>query len=36
MIISSGRPDAGLEVIPQDLLRAIAGAQVGDFAVSAS
>ncbi len=36
VIISSGRPDAGLEVIPQDLLRAIAGAQVGDFAVSAS
>jgi len=35
VIISSGRPDAGLEVIPQDLLRAIAGAQVGDFAVSA-
>ena len=34
--ISSGRPDAGLEVIPQDLLRAITGAQVGDFAVSAS
>jgi Cys-tRNA(Pro)/Cys-tRNA(Cys) deacylase len=35
-IISSGRPDAGLEVKPQDLLRAIEGAQVGDFAVSAS
>lgn len=31
-IISSGRPDAGLEVNPQDLLRAIEGAQVGDFA----
>jgi Cys-tRNA(Pro)/Cys-tRNA(Cys) deacylase len=34
--ISSGRPDAGLAVAPQDLLRAIEGAQVGDFAVSAS
>jgi len=36
VIISYCRPDAGLEVMPQDLLRAIAGAQVGDFAVSAS
>ncbi len=35
MIISSGRPDAGLEVTPQDLLRVIAGAQVGDFATGA-
>jgi len=36
VIISSGRPDAGLELTPQDLLQAIEGAQVGDFAVSAS
>lgn len=35
-IISSGRPDAGLALSPQDLVRAIDGAQVGDFAVSAS
>ena len=35
-IISSGRPDAGLALAPQDLLRAIEGAQVGDFATSAS
>ncbi len=34
--ISSGRPDAGLALAPQDLLRAIENAQVGDFAVSAS
>ena len=34
--ISSGRSDAGLALAPQDLLRAIEGAQVGDFAVSAS
>ena len=34
-IISSGRPDAGLALISQDLLRAIDGAQVGDFAVGA-
>jgi len=34
--ISSGRPDAGLALEPQDLLRAIENAQVGDFAVSAS
>ncbi len=33
VIISSGRPDAGLELAPQDLLRAIEGVQVGDFAV---
>ncbi|MBC8447782.1 MAG: hypothetical protein H8D78_08535 [Chloroflexi bacterium] len=31
VVISSGRPDAGLEVKPQDLLRALE-AQVGDFA----
>ncbi len=31
-IISSGRPDMGLELDPQDLLRAL-GAQAGDFAV---
>jgi Cys-tRNA(Pro)/Cys-tRNA(Cys) deacylase len=35
-LISSGRPDAGLALQPQDLLRAIDGAQVGDFAVGAS
>jgi len=34
-LISSGRPDAGLALAPQDLLRAIEGAQVGDFATSA-
>ena len=34
--ISSGRPDAGLALAPEDLLRAVEGAQVGDFAVSAS
>ena len=33
VIISSGRPDAGLEIQSQDLLRVIEGAQVGDFAV---
>ena len=33
--ISSGRPDAGVALDPQDLLRAIENAQVGDFAVSA-
>ena len=33
VIISSGRPDAGLEVQPEDLLRIIESAQVGDFAV---
>jgi Cys-tRNA(Pro)/Cys-tRNA(Cys) deacylase len=30
-VISSGRPDMGLEMDPQELLRAL-GAQVGDFA----
>ena len=35
-LISSGRPDAGLALAPQDLLQAIEGAQVGDFSVSAS
>jgi Cys-tRNA(Pro)/Cys-tRNA(Cys) deacylase len=30
-VISSGRPDLGLEMDPQDLLRAL-GAEVGDFA----
>jgi Cys-tRNA(Pro)/Cys-tRNA(Cys) deacylase len=30
-IISSGRPDAGLALAPQDLLAALEGAQVGDF-----
>ena len=33
VIISSGRPDAGLEVQPEDLLQVIESAQVGDFAV---
>ena len=33
--ISSGRPDAGLALAPEDLLRAIEGAQVGDFSTSA-
>jgi Cys-tRNA(Pro)/Cys-tRNA(Cys) deacylase len=33
VIISSGRPDAGLGVNPHDLLEAIEGAQVGDFTV---
>ena len=33
VIISSGRPDAGLALAPEDLLRVIEGAQVGDFAV---
>jgi Cys-tRNA(Pro)/Cys-tRNA(Cys) deacylase len=31
VVISSGRPDLGLEMDPQDLLRAL-GAEVGDFA----
>ena len=31
LIISSGRPDMGLEMAPRDLLQAL-GAQVGDFA----
>jgi prolyl-tRNA editing enzyme YbaK/EbsC (Cys-tRNA(Pro) deacylase) len=31
IIISSGRPDAGLEVKPQDVLQVLQ-AQVGDFA----
>jgi Cys-tRNA(Pro) deacylase len=31
IIISSGRPDAGLALSPEDLLRALPGAQVGDF-----
>ncbi len=34
-LISSGRPDAGLALAPQDLLRAIEGAQAGDFSTSA-
>jgi len=33
--ISSGRPDAGLALAPQDLLRAIEGAQAGDFSTGA-
>jgi Cys-tRNA(Pro)/Cys-tRNA(Cys) deacylase len=31
VIISSGRPDMGLALAPSDLLRALAGAQVGDY-----
>ena len=31
VVISSGRPDAGLEVNPQELVQAL-GAEVGDFA----
>jgi Cys-tRNA(Pro)/Cys-tRNA(Cys) deacylase len=31
VIISSGRPDAGLELSCDDLLRALPGAQAGDF-----
>jgi Cys-tRNA(Pro)/Cys-tRNA(Cys) deacylase len=31
LIISSGRPDAGLAVSPADLQRAVTGAEVGDF-----
>jgi Cys-tRNA(Pro)/Cys-tRNA(Cys) deacylase len=34
-LISSGRPDAGLALTPQDLLRAMEGAQVGDFSTGA-
>ena len=30
-IISAGRPDTGLALVPADMLRAIAGSQVGDF-----
>jgi Cys-tRNA(Pro)/Cys-tRNA(Cys) deacylase len=33
VVISSGRPDAGLALTPQGLLQAIEGAQVGDFTV---
>jgi Cys-tRNA(Pro)/Cys-tRNA(Cys) deacylase len=32
VIISSGRPDAGLALSPDDMLTALQGAQVGDFA----
>ena len=31
VVISSGRPDAGLELSPDGLLRALPGAQMGDF-----
>jgi Cys-tRNA(Pro)/Cys-tRNA(Cys) deacylase len=31
LVISSGRPDAGLALSPADLQRAIEGAKVGDF-----
>jgi Cys-tRNA(Pro)/Cys-tRNA(Cys) deacylase len=31
VIISAGRPDTGLALVPGDMVRAIAGSQVGDF-----
>jgi hypothetical protein len=31
VVISSGRPDAGLALSPEDLLTALPGAQVGDL-----
>lgn len=31
VIISAGRPDTGLALAPADMVRAIAGSQVGDF-----
>lgn len=31
VLISSGRPDAGLAIAPADMVRAIKGSQVGDF-----
>ena len=31
VIISSGRPDAGLALVPTDMVRAISGCQTGDF-----
>jgi prolyl-tRNA editing enzyme YbaK/EbsC (Cys-tRNA(Pro) deacylase) len=31
VIISAGRPDVGLALIPSDMVKAIEGAQVGDF-----
>ena len=31
VVISAGRPDTGLVLLPNDVLRAIPGAQVGDF-----
>ena len=31
VIISSGRPDAGLALSPDGLMRALEGAEVGDF-----
>jgi Cys-tRNA(Pro)/Cys-tRNA(Cys) deacylase len=32
VIISSGRPDAGIAMSPTDLPKVVAGAQIGDFA----
>lgn len=31
VVISSGRPDAGLALSPDDMMKALEGAQVGDF-----
>jgi Cys-tRNA(Pro)/Cys-tRNA(Cys) deacylase len=31
VIISAGRPDTGLALVPNDMIRAIEGCQVGDF-----
>ena len=31
VIISAGRPDTGLSLVPADMVRAITGSQVGDF-----
>jgi prolyl-tRNA editing enzyme YbaK/EbsC (Cys-tRNA(Pro) deacylase) len=31
VIISSGRPDAGLALSPENLLAALEGAQIGEF-----
>jgi Cys-tRNA(Pro) deacylase len=31
VIISAGRPDTGLALVPADMVRAISGCQIGDF-----
>lgn len=31
VIISAGRPDVGLALIPSDMVRAIEGCQIGDY-----
>jgi Cys-tRNA(Pro)/Cys-tRNA(Cys) deacylase len=31
VIISAGRPDTGLAIVPTDMVRAIEGSQVGDY-----